>query len=64
MEDPTSDLAEDVSPEDAPRCAVCDEPLVETPERRVVTWIDAEEVRTAQFCDETCRGQWEGPDAE
>lgn len=62
MEDPTSDLTENVSPEDAPRCEVCDEPLVETPNRRVVTWIEADDVRTARFCDETCRQEWPGPD--
>ena len=58
MVDPTSDLGEDVTEEDAPRCETCEEPLVAEPNHRVVTWIENDEVRTAHFCDETCRMNW------
>lgn len=60
MVDPTSELGEDVTEEDAPRCAVCDEPLVQESDHRVVTWIDDDEVRTAHFCGESCRAEWDG----
>jgi len=58
MVDPTSDLGEDVTEEDAPRCETCEEPLVAEPNHRVVTWIENDEVRTAHFCDERCRMNW------
>ena len=64
MEDPTSDLAEDVSVEDAPCCGTCGEPLVETPEHTVITWIADGEVQTAHFCNDTCRRQWTAPESE
>lgn len=60
MVDPTSDLNEDVSEEDAPDCAVCGATLTEAPNHRVVTWIDDGEVQTAHFCDDDCRMDWDG----
>lgn len=60
MVDPTSGLGEDVTEEDAPRCAVCDEPIVQAPDHRVVTWIDDDEVQSAHFCSESCRMEWDG----
>ncbi|MFB6118626.1 hypothetical protein [Halosegnis sp.] len=59
MEDPTSDLAEDLSPEDAPNCRVCGASLADVPDRKVVTWIADGEVQTAHFCDATCRDEWD-----
>jgi len=58
MVDPTSELNEDVSEEEAPRCAVCDEPLVREPDHRVVTRVEDGQVVTTHFCDEDCRAEW------
>ncbi len=63
MVDPTSDLGEDVSDDEAPRCAVCGDAIVQESAHRVVTWIADCEVETAHFCDETCRREWDGADA-
>jgi uncharacterized protein with PIN domain len=60
MVDPTSDLGEDVAEEDAPRCATCDAPIVNSPTHRVITWIEDDAVETAHFCDEQCRQDWDG----
>jgi hypothetical protein len=59
MVDPTSDLEEDVSPEDAPTCHVCGSALVENPDHRVVTWVEGGAVETRHFCDEDCRAEWD-----
>jgi len=61
MVDPTSKLNEEVSPEDAPVCATCGSSLVDRPDHRVITWIEDDQVRTAHFCDETCRTNWAVP---
>lgn len=60
MVDPTSEHGEDVSEEEAPRCAVCEDPIVYEPDHRVVTWVDDGEVRTVHFCDDACRADWDG----
>jgi uncharacterized protein with PIN domain len=60
MVDPTSDLGEDVSEDDAPRCSTCGEPIVKQPTHRVITWIENDDVQTAHFCDDTCRSEWDG----
>lgn len=57
--DPTSDLGEDVDEEDAPECAACGAPVYDTPDHRVITWIDDDRVQTAHFCDEACRDDWQ-----
>lgn len=59
MVDPTSDLGEEVSEDDAPRCETCGDPIVDEPRHRVVTWIEDGEVRTAHFCDDDCRAEWD-----
>lgn len=58
MVDPTSDLGEDLDPEDAPRCATCGEPVFDAPDHRVVTWVEAGVVRSVHFCDDDCRAAW------
>jgi hypothetical protein len=63
MEDATSDLGEDVTEENAPRCSTCGEPIVQSPSHRVVTWIDDDTVRSAHFCDGDCRRDWDGREA-
>ncbi|WP_181692406.1 hypothetical protein [Natronomonas sp. LN261] len=55
MVDPTSELAEDVTEETAPRCAVCREPIVNEPGHRVVTRIEDGAVSTTHFCGPACR---------
>jgi hypothetical protein len=60
MVDPTSDLCEDVSEDDAPRCATCGDPIVDSADHRVITWIEDGTVRSAHFCDERCRMDWDG----
>ncbi|ELZ85982.1 hypothetical protein C453_09203 [Haloferax elongans ATCC BAA-1513] len=59
MVDPTSDLEEDVDPADAPTCATCDEPIVNSPSHRVVTWVDDGETRQRHFCGDACRDDWD-----
>lgn len=60
MVDPTSDVAEDISEEEAPDCATCGATILDTPRHRVVTWVEDGEVRTAHFCDDDCRMEWDG----
>ncbi|QSG03729.1 Metal-binding protein [Natranaeroarchaeum sulfidigenes] len=62
MVDPTSDLEEDVSEDDAPRCVVCDEPIVEDPAHRVRTWVEDGAVEHRHFCSESCEAEWESED--
>ncbi len=59
MVDPTSDLGENVTEEDAPRCAVCSDPIVRRPSHRVVTRIEDDTVVTTHFCDPKCRAEWD-----
>ncbi len=60
MVDPTSDLCEDVTEENAPRCAVCEKPIVQQKSHRVVTSIEDGSVVTTHFCTPDCRTQWDG----
>jgi hypothetical protein len=60
MVDPTSDLGEDLSEEDAPGCAACGDAVVQNPTHRVITWVEDGAVETAHFCDEACREAWDG----
>lgn len=60
MVDPTSDLGEGVTEENASRCASCGDPIVQDPNHRVITWVEESTVKTAHFCDERCREQWDG----
>jgi len=59
MVDPTSDLTEDISEEEAPTCTVCGESLVRETDHRVVTHVEDGEVETWHFCDVDCRDEWE-----
>jgi hypothetical protein len=58
MVDPTSDLGDDVSEEDAPACETCDATILDDPLHRVITWVEDDQVRTALFCDDDCRAAW------
>ncbi|MFB6083318.1 MAG: hypothetical protein ABEJ94_03625 [Halorientalis sp.] len=60
MVDPTSDIGEDVSEDDAPVCATCGDAVVDEPNHRVITWIEDGQVQSAHFCDESCRMDWDG----
>ncbi len=63
MVDPTSDLGEDVTEEDAPQCEACGEPILEAVDHRVVTWVEDGSVRSAHFCDKDCRHSWKREEA-
>jgi hypothetical protein len=58
MVDPTSDLAEDVDEEDAPRCATCGTPVLYDPGHRTVSWVADGRVRHRHFCSEAHREEW------
>lgn len=60
MVDPTSDIGEDATEADAPRCGTCGEAVVEAPNHRVITWIEDGTVQTVHFCDDECRMAWGG----
>ena len=60
MVDPTSDLGEDISEEDAPACSTCGATILDNPRHRVITWIDDGQVESAHFCDDNCRIDWGG----
>ena len=60
MVDPTSDIGEDVSEDDAPVCETCGDVVVDEPDHRVITWIEGETVQSAHFCDGSCVMDWDG----
>lgn len=60
MVDPTSDLNETVSEDEAPTCAVCGDSLVQDPDHRVVTRIEDGAVETTHFCSEAHHDEWTG----
>ncbi|MFB6142217.1 MAG: hypothetical protein ABEJ30_02610 [Halorientalis sp.] len=62
MVDPTSDVGEDVPPEDAPVCATCGERIVDSNDHRVITWVEDGAVEAVHFCDDDCRMAWNGDD--
>jgi hypothetical protein len=64
MVDPTSDLGEDVSKEDAPTCATCGAAIVESPRHRVLTWIEEGQVESRHFCDDDCRMGWDSESSQ
>ena len=58
MVDPTSDLGEDVSEEDAPECAQCGDPIVADPNHRVRTSVEDGAVEHRHFCGDDCLDEW------
>jgi hypothetical protein len=54
MVDPTSDLDTNVTEETAPRCVICEKPIVNEPGHRVRTRIEDGTVRTRHFCSVGC----------
>jgi hypothetical protein len=60
MVDPTSDLCEDITEEEAPRCVVCEEPILQEVSHRVVTRIEDGSVVTTHFCGPEHRAEWSG----
>ncbi len=58
MVDPTSDLNENVSEDEASECATCDSLVIDNPTHRVITWIEDGAVQSAHFCDDNCRRKW------
>lgn len=60
MVDPTSDLGEDVTEAEAPRCAVCSEPILQDASHSVVTKIEDDSVVTTHFCSPDCQAERDG----
>ncbi|WP_460922264.1 DUF7576 family protein [Salinarchaeum chitinilyticum] len=58
MVDPTSDLGEDVTAENAPTCATCGDPIVQDPEHVVETWVEDGSVQSRHFCGQDCRAEF------
>ncbi len=58
MVDPTSDLNENISEDEAPECATCSSLVIDEPKHRVITWIEDGKVESAHFCDDDCRRKW------
>lgn len=60
MVEPTSDHAEGITEEEAPRCDTCGGAIVESPTHRVRSWIEEGRVQTVHFCDDACLRDWDG----
>jgi hypothetical protein len=60
MVDPTSELGEELPEDQLPACASCGSRIPTGPDHRVITWVEDDEVRSAHFCDERCRMDWDG----
>ncbi len=58
MVDPTSDLGEDVTEEDAPVCETCEEPIVQLPTHRVISSIEDGTAVHLHFCDDDCKADY------
>jgi len=56
--DPMSGVGR-VSEEDAPRCEICGDAIVEDPDHYVVTWIEDGQVEHRHFCGMDCRERWD-----
>jgi hypothetical protein len=63
MVDPTSDLGEDLTEEEAPRCAWCEEPAFGVG-RRVVTRVVDGQIEHVHFCGDACRTAWQRDERE
>jgi hypothetical protein len=59
MVDPTSDLNEDITAEEAPTCGTCGSAITNSADHRVLTWIDDGEVQAVHFCDDACKADWD-----
>ncbi|TQQ83301.1 hypothetical protein EGH24_00410 [Halonotius terrestris] len=58
MVDPTSDIGEDISEEDAPECAVCSKRIVQLPTHRVITTVEDGQIEHVHFCSADCRSNY------
>lgn len=58
MVDPTSDIGEGVSEEDAPECAVCGKRIVELPTHRVVPTVEDGHIEHTHLCSAECRSSY------
>lgn len=59
MVDPTSELNEDVGADEAPNCHTCGDPIVQSTDHEVVTWVADDAVETRHFCSADCRASWD-----
>lgn len=60
MVDPTSDVGEDISEEDAPECVVCGTDIVELPTHSVIPTIEDGQVEHDHFCSTECHSSHTG----
>ena len=58
MVDPTSDLGEDVTEENAPVCETCEQPIVQLPTHRVISAIEDGTAVHLHFCDDDCQAAY------
>lgn len=58
MVDPTSDLGEDVTEENAPACDSCGRKIVQLPSHRVVAAVEDGQAVHHHFCSDDCRDEW------
>ena len=58
MVDPTSDIGEGLDKENAPKCAVCSERIIELPTHRVIPIVNKGQVKHVDVCSEKCRSTY------
>jgi len=58
MVDPTSNIGEDVSEENAPECEQCGTKIMQSVTHRVVTAIDDGQAVHHHFCTDACHDEW------
>jgi len=59
MVDPTSEIGEDVTEENAPECEQCSDKIIQSASHRVVTAIEDGRAVHHHFCSDACRDQWQ-----
>ena len=59
MVDPTSDIGEDITEDNAPECEQCGDAIVQSPSHRVLTAVEDGQVSHHHFCSDACRDEWQ-----
>jgi len=58
MVDPTSDLGEDVTEENAPECDICGDKIIQSPTHRVISAVEDGQAVHYHFCSDSCHDAW------
>ncbi|ATW88990.1 hypothetical protein halTADL_2243 [Halohasta litchfieldiae] len=58
MVDPTSDIGEDVTEENAPECEQCSSKIIQSTSHRVVSEIEDGRAVHHHFCSDDCHDEW------